>query len=504
MTRLSFRAVADATFYEKQVARGGFIAGLRRPLQIIERTGYIAIDIAGIAQCIVTAGIVGDGFEHGERLGRVTAGEQPYGPVDDDCHTVGCIVVIDAHVTGVTQLGQGFPTEIAISPVAPKTPHGALAHHGIGYGVDDLQEAVAELIGRIGVGYIIAQLGPRRTAGDKPEQGIGITGAFLYVTCQRLGTPLRQPYIEGERALGRCQTDDFDKAYFGGAVGRYPRGQFHNLVERLVIGTVQRIEIRTVYGIMHIQRAGLLAQHLRTVVGTVIGQTMQHGIFLCQRIGLRHDKRYHGIIGRYVTERLAAQGVEGIDRATAFFLAGKAEGKIAVTHPRLHGNTHLIPQGIAGNAFRHGRIPLLPAVEPRFPRTVLAMPLALKDDGRQCERVARPAKRRGEPHTIVFLHLPARGREGELQGEGETVGPLDDAGIGYARTGDRTYRKGVGYRRYDFRADRNRRRIDDIGRRDHQRGVDDKGSGRETRADDSRRVAHKSGVGHSIATGRSE
>jgi len=49
MTRLSFRTVADATFYEEQVASGSFVAGLRSPLQIIERTGYVAIDIAGIA-----------------------------------------------------------------------------------------------------------------------------------------------------------------------------------------------------------------------------------------------------------------------------------------------------------------------------------------------------------------------------------------------------------------------------------------------------------------------
>ena len=252
---------------------------------------------------------------------------------------------------------------------------------------------------------------------------------------------MRQPYIEGDRTLGRGQTDDFDKAHFGGAVGRYPRGQLHNLIKRLVIGTVQRIEIGTVYGVMHIQCAGLLAQHLRTVIGTVIGQPVQHGVFLCQRIGLRHDERYHGVVGRYVTEWLTAQGGEGIDRATALFLAGEAEGEVAVTHPRLHGNAHLIPQGITGNAFRHRGIPLLPAVEPRFPRTVLAMPLTLKDDSGQSERVARPAKRGGEPQTIVFLYLPPRGRKGELQGEGKTVGPLDNAGIGYTRSAHGTHRE---------------------------------------------------------------
>ena len=65
MTRLSFRTVADTTFYEEQVTSGSFVAGLRSPLQIIERTGYVAIDIAGIAQRIVTAGVVSYGFEHG-------------------------------------------------------------------------------------------------------------------------------------------------------------------------------------------------------------------------------------------------------------------------------------------------------------------------------------------------------------------------------------------------------------------------------------------------------
>lgn len=77
MTRLSFRTVADTTFYEEQVTSGSFVAGLRSPLQIIERTGYVAIDIAGIAQRIVTAGVVSYGFEHGQRLGGITAGEQP-------------------------------------------------------------------------------------------------------------------------------------------------------------------------------------------------------------------------------------------------------------------------------------------------------------------------------------------------------------------------------------------------------------------------------------------
>ena len=99
MTRLSFRTVADTTFYEEQVASGSFVAGLRSLLQIIERTGYVAIDIAGITQRIVTAGVVSHRLEHGQRLGGITAGKQPYGPVDDDCHTVGRIVVIDAHVT---------------------------------------------------------------------------------------------------------------------------------------------------------------------------------------------------------------------------------------------------------------------------------------------------------------------------------------------------------------------------------------------------------------------
>ena len=125
-------------------------------MQVVDGTSRVAIDITGIAQGIVAAGVVGDGFEHGKSLGRITTVEQPDGPVDDDGHTVGGIVVIDAHISGITQLGQGFTPQFAVGTPAGHAAQGTFPGHGVGNGVDELQECGTMFPGAVGIGHDVA------------------------------------------------------------------------------------------------------------------------------------------------------------------------------------------------------------------------------------------------------------------------------------------------------------------------------------------------------------
>ena len=131
---------SHAPFYQMEVAGCGFIANIGSPLQIIDSPGRIAVDIAGIAQSVVAARVVGYCFEHGLCLSRITVVKQADGPIDDNGHTVGGIVVINAYIPGITQLGQCLATKSPIGLSAIKATQGPFSFNWIGDGIDELQE----------------------------------------------------------------------------------------------------------------------------------------------------------------------------------------------------------------------------------------------------------------------------------------------------------------------------------------------------------------------------